>query len=510
MTGAPIYSGKYSSEDEYRKNYEHKMEDWRGQTYEEARRTLAMSPEISRVSEYMQYLEGQFWSSRRPSYLSSFSDNRMSHARYSTLSLLTDIRPTIDVHSNVPVYEEQANIAQNVIHHEWYTQDLDLSLVNVVDAALLFGNGFWKIGASMPGNMYFQPCGPDVVMPVQPGLDLQDSTAILYKSYKPLSYFQKRWPSRCYNLEREAVLYDQHQGTSVQRPPFMTEITWNSLSPQMKYRMGTKLGKVDSTNPVNVYPIVELQEYWVDDQSINESKEDVIVKDPYLSLDEHNYHYVVKPMQRLYPRKRLIVFAGKRLMYDGPSPYWHGLFPFAMMRLNPTMWSFWGLSKYRDLVPLNRALNEIGAGVMDSVKRALNPQMLAKENAIAKDAFERFFPNMPGGKLKMHPSSNPMTDVRYMDPPMLPSYVFDFTQFVTAEFDRLGGFVDTQSLLSKNQVPGGESIEAMRDAANPAVRLEGRYIEAFLRDAGTIAISNIFQFYTMMRRLKILGGRPVH
>ena len=194
------------------------------------------------------------------------------------------------------------------------------------------------------------------------------------------------------------------------------------------------------------------------------------------------------------------------MMYDGPSPYWHGLYPFSMLRLNPVIWSFWGLSKYQNLIPLNKCINEIGAGTMDMIRRALNPQMLAKENSIVKDAFERFFPNMPGGKLKMTNMSDVQRDVRYMDPPQLPAYVFQFFQAVSGEFDRLSGAVDTGKMTGKKQMPGGDAIEQLRDAANLSIRLEGRYIEDFLRDTGTLAISNIFQMYTAKQRLRILGA----
>jgi len=481
------------------------MLNWRDAAKEEAVKALRQNPEYDQAAIYLKYLQGEFWDRRRPGYLSSFYDNRLEQARYSTLSMLTDIRPTVDVGSNVEAYADQAKIAQAVIHHEWLKQDLDLSLAGVVDASMLFGNGFWKMSANSPGNMTFNPCGPDVVMPIQPGRNLQDSSAVLYRTYKPLSYFQRIWPQKCANLENEAVTTDQ-QGSQINRPPHISEYTWNSLSPQMRYRIGMKVGRFSGPSP-GQYPVIELQEYWVDDLSINESTEEVIVKDPYLALNAHNYWYKVSPMGRLYPRKRLIVFAGNRLMYDGPSPYWHGLFPFAMLRLNPVMWSFWGLSKYRNLVPLNKAINEVGAGTMDMIKRALNPQMITREGAVPKDAWERYFPNMPGGKLRLGMNANPATDIRYMEPPMLPSYVFSFlAQYLAPEFDRLSGSIDVGALTRKGQVPGGESIEQMRDAANPYVRLEGRQIEAFLRDAGTIAISNIFQFYTRRQRLMMMGG----
>lgn len=489
----------------YKKSYLDQMTGWAGDATDEAVYTLKMSKEYDRVQEYISYLEGDGWWGRsRPKYLSGFYDNRLEHARYATLSTLTDLRPTIDVRSRVKEYEPQAASAQEVIHYEWYNQDLDLSLVSVTDASLLFGNGFWKIGASMPGYMKFTPCGPDLVMPVQPGMHIQDSTLVLYRTYKPIQYFQKIWPERSANLEEEAVSPSEYQGTTYARPPRVDEFTWGQMSPQMKAKIGLKSSfNRPSGTP---YPVLELREFWVDDTSINESVKPVLMRDPYIPLDAHNYHYWVQPGQRLYPRKRLIVFAGNRLMYDGPSPYWHGLYPFAMLRLNPVLWSFWGLSKYRNLVPLNKAINEIGAGTLDMCKRALNPQVVTKEGGVPKAAWDSYFPNMPGGKLRLGPAGNPSTDVRYMDPPPLPSYIFQFGQSCLSEFERLSGFMDTSKLAGKKQVPSGDSIEQMRDMQNTSARLEGRYIEAFLRDAGQIAIPNIFQFYTASRRLRIMGA----
>jgi len=502
----PIYPGTNAEDTpEYRKRYNSDVRSWRESLLEEAQYTVKLSPEYEKVREYISYLEGDgWWDRRRPRFLSTFFDNRLESTRYATLSTLTDLRPTIDVNSRVDAYKEQAVAAQGVIHYEWLNQNLDLSLISVVDASQLFGNGFWKIGASMPGFMNFTPCGPDMVLPVQPGLHIQDSTAILFRTYKSINYFKSRFPFRSENLEEEAIAIEEFQGSTYARPPRVDEYTWGQMSPQMRSKVGMK---ASANRPAGTpYPVIELNEIWVDDPSINESPRPVLMKAPDIPLDEQNFSYWVEPGKRLYPRKRLVIFAGNRLMYDGPSPYWHGLFPFAMLRLNPVMWSFWGLSKYRNLVPLNKAMNEIGAGTLDMVKRALNPQAVTKEGGVPKSAWENYFPNMPGGKLRLGPAANPVTDIRYLDPPQLPAYVFQMlAQFLGPEYERMAGTVDIQKLTGKKQVPGGESLEQMRDMQSVASRLEGRYIEAFLRDAGQIAVPNVFQFYTASRRLRILG-----
>jgi hypothetical protein len=77
--------------------------------------------------------------------------------------------------------------------------------------------------------------------------------------------------------------------------------------------------------------------------------------------------------------------------------------------------------------------------------------------------------------------------------------------YLSSEFDRLAGILDPTSMGKKKQVPGGDTIEQMREMMNTITQLESRYGELFLRDAGVIAMSNIFQFFETPMRLKLLG-----
>ena len=498
-----LYEGGSAQEDY--NSYSNAIKNWRESAREEAFQTANLSPEINAVGRYVQCLQGEWWDKKRARYKSRFFDNRMDNARQSDLALLTDTRPTIDVSCAIDAYKEQCQVVQNCIHDVWTRNDYDLSLVSVTDITKLNGTGFWKIGAALPGNMNVVPCGPEQVMPIQPGFHIQDSTAVMYKTWKGLSYYRNKFPWAYTGLENEADFLQQSSGgqSSFVRPSEIPEYTWNGLAPQMRRIIGIRQEASEITQ--NPFKTVELNEYYVDDPAINESEFPVLMRHPYLPLEAHNYWYWVKPGQRLYPRKRLIVFGGRKLMYDGPAPFWHGLYPFACMRLNPVPWSFWGLSKYRDLLPINAAMNEIGAGVMDMIKRALSPVAVTKAGPVPLASWNNFYPEMPGARLYMMPNANPGTDIRYMDPPNIPAWVLTFFQYLTGEFDRLAGIMDPTKLGGKKQVPGGDTIEQMRDLMNSTTRLEGRYMEAFLRDAGMQAVSNVFQFYELPIRLRLLG-----
>jgi hypothetical protein len=487
--------------------YEQKMRHWEAASYEEAVRTRELSPESGRFETYRNYITGHHWSGseKRARYKSKFYVNKVGKARVDNLALLTDSRPDMEVSSSIEEYEPQGDIIDGVLRAEWTRNDWDLELVGATDIAKTVGTGFWKIGGASPGMMSLNSLGPDCVMPIQPGKHIQQSTGVLYRTWKSLHEVMARFPYRSADLEREAASWTPTSGSMYHRPDMMDPMTWQAMAPQMKRMLGKRV-TVDEVAANGFFKTIEWREYWIDDPSINQSPNTILMRDPYIPLDQHNWWYRVKKGERLYPRKRLIIFAGRRLIYDGPAPFWHGLYPFACLRLNPVWWSFWGLSSYRDLIPVNAAINEVVAGVLDMVKKALNPTTIAK-NTIPYNTFRDFFPDMPGAKLYLtHMNANPATDVHFADPPQIPNYVMEMlAQFLGPEFDKLAGIVDIANLAKKGQIPGGDTIEQMRDSLQTALRLEGRYIESFLKDAGIQAVSHIFQFYSAKRRMKLLG-----
>lgn len=339
---------------------------------------------ISELQEYSAFQEAQrtidlllgtgWWPANRPGYLSKYFDNHLADVRRESIASLTDIRPNLDISSKVEAYKDQDRSLSSYMAHLWDEEDLDLKVADWIDHAL-FGTGFLKQVGCEPGDFTFTTHGLDQVIPVlMSGNDLQTSAAVIYKVPQILSYFINKFgKDKCAGLERQSMQLATALGSDrYQRPDSVPEYTWNAMSPQMRRRMALRNGPIrESGGNVVPFPVLELQEITVDDWSVNEFGHDVLVKHPDLDISEHNYHYIVPPGCRLYPRKRLFVFAGDRVMYDGPAPNWHGLYPFTMLQLNPCVFAPGGISKYHDLIPLNNSLNRIGTGVEQSVIRCV-------------------------------------------------------------------------------------------------------------------------------------------
>lgn len=502
-------SGSFDVED----GYERKIASFREASREEARKFHRMNQEASRVQAYLAAIGGEgYWPPGFKRWRSQFVDNRLAKTRQDHLAQLTDMRPVIDVSTSQEPYKQAAKVIAEMIRLRWPRMDADLKLVRVADIADAYGTGFCRIGAASPGPMSLLPCGPDQVMPIQPGFDLQESAAVLFKTWKSVWWIKQKFPFTSNGVERD-VTFETIYGSggansadqSFNRPQHIPEITWNGLSQAAKRLLGKGAAPVPGASVGQYYKTLEVEELFVDDPTVNESTSEVVVSDPFLPFDAYNWWYKVRPGQRLFPRKRHLVFAGSKLLSDGPSPYWHGLYPFAMLQFNPVFWSFWGLSKYRDLLPVNQAINEIVAGTLDTVKKALNPIAITKEGAVGMAAWKEFYPDLPGMKLRVGANESLTNALRFIDPPQLPGYIFQALQWLSTEFDRLSGSVDVAGLQKKRQVPSGDSIDTMRDTQNTALRLEERQLEVFLRDAGRQVVSNEIQFTTADYRFQMLG-----
>lgn len=495
-----------SGNEDFPDDYKRKLLEFRDAAFAQAREGLASNPEIGRIPEYIDLIEGRHWNTRElqrvPSYRSRFVDNRIAAARMDKLAELTDIKPKIDITSEVDTWRDIAQMCDKIVSYEWSNLNLDMKLMQAVDYAMLT-NAFWKVTASAPGYTQVAACGPDKVIPIVPGPDIQAGPGVFYVAQYPAPYLINKWPNSAEAIRREAGRRNS--------PSEQMENPWSgpgsnglTFAERFRQRSGARIMASRAA-----FQPVKLTELWVDDFSMNESPNSIIVKDKRKATTDHNYWYEVKPGNRLFPYKRLVVFVGDEVLWDGPNPYWHGMYPFAQLCLRPAVWrDGGGISVYRDLVPLNRAVNKIGAGTMEAIEKAINPTLMAMQGSVNDGDWQRFYPDMPGAKLKISSNAGSVQNaMKWSDAPVLPQYVFQFLQgYLSQGMDRHAGTVDVAGLGRKNQIPGGDTIEQMRDSLQTPLRLEQRQIDIFLRDAGQLAVSNIFQFYTLKRRMHIFGN----
>ena len=475
--------------------YATKTRTWLDAAYDEAMYEQGQNEEIKKIDKYIQYIIGQQWPSRRPSYRSSPTNNRIWRLLWELVSIMTDVRPMFEVKATKKDYEAQAAMLNKVTRSWWLTSDSDLALANIILYAIL-STGYGKLTwneelRNGQGDLELLPLGTNDVVLLKPRHSLQSAQACIYKSVMPLGWFRKKFGARG-SLVQADPGYSRY-ANEPGRPTHIPSMVFDALSAQMKRTVGAPATAMDSAYPTALY-----REFWIKDWTYNESNATVT-----MGRKNANWSYDVPPGKRLYPRGRLLATGGRQILYDGPNPYWHGLFPFEALRMNVVPWQFLGLSDIGPLIPLQDIVNNILAGVLDMVKKAVNPGFYGPKNAFTEGMWDTIDWSMPG----MKAGFNPMTTMKpeFAPAPQLPSFVLQTLQLASKEMDQSSGIAALTEMLKKKQVPSGETLDRIKDAQQTPLRLKGRHIEVFLRNLGTQNISNVFQFYDASRRFTMLG-----
>ena len=482
-------------------SYDSQVKKWTGAAYEEAVYEHGQNEEIQKVSQQIDYIMGKQWTKKRPTYRASPVDNRVWGLVWELVSTLTDIRPVFEVRESDPDDQKKKNMARKltqVTRSWWLSNNVDLALAMGIVYGLLCMGYFklsWNEELKMGrGDFEVLPLGPHDVLPLKARTDIQQSECIIYRSVQSLGWFRRKFKLRG-ELVKPDTNYSNFSMGGNNRPSYFTQTLWDSISPQMRRVMG-----IEQQARSSVYPMALYREFWFKDYSYNTSNKPVLMGRP-----RSNWSYMVDPGEPLYPRGRLIVMGGDEWMADIPNPYLHGKHPFGALRLNAVPWQFTGLSEIRPMMPMQDVINNVLAGILDMIKKAVNPIFYAPENAFSDSVWDSIDWGMPGAKAQYSPISP--SPPAFGPTPNLPSFVFQMLSWASKEMDRGSGIAAVSEALHKKQVPGGDTLENMRQTQQTPLRLKGRNIEVMLRDLGSMQIHNFFQFYTDRRQLYLPGAK---
>lgn len=455
------------------------------------------SKEIQQLPQDIMYLMGEQWSNKRPSYKSSPVNNRLLRSMEQTVAVLTDIRPIYEVKSNDDVFDEQATLMTKTTRAWWMKNDVDFQLAMAVIYAYM-STGFLRLVwndrlCNGKGDFQAYPLSPYDLKPIGPAHNFQDWEGCIYEAIRPVAWFRRNFPGPGSSIQPDVML--SKYAKPLQRPKAMTTVGFDNLSAAAQRWVGPSREFGESAIQQAWY-----REFWIRDYSINTSEN--VVK---MGTPGTNWYYEVKPNRPLYPRGRLIVTGGQEhtVLYDGPNFYWHGRFPFVPIRLKPVPWQFHGISELRSKIPLQDIVNTILAGVLDMIKKAINPPLLFPDNAFSDAIKNTLDPNMPNAKIGYNPMS--IAAPTWQQPPDMPSYVQNTMMYAQNEMDDDSGLLDLAAIARKKVSPAGDTLQQLKESQQTIMRLRGRYIEMAVRDIGEQMVPNFFQFYTLSRRMWMFG-----
>ena len=478
--------------------------EWTEKVTRQADEESAQSPNLRIIPKIIQYLGGQQWPSRPTAYGSSRPvNNRMFRQYWELVSLLTDgkPKPVIKCFDTSDGFSEIQTLLGKLLDVWGAKPEFQDAIQDIIGFGLLaYGVGKVQWNSTLNGGL-----GDNEVISINPlnfaklGGDgtIESAECIIESRMVTIASLKRRYGKLADNVEPDA---DSAGMASMQtmKPSQLSTAEWSKLSPPMRKLLGIKQGGV----PEQIFPMVRLRQFWFRDPAINETSEPV-----HIGPDKANWAYDVAPGESLYPRGRLVVTAGKRVMDDTCNPYFHGKPPYFDFVPLKTGWDPSGMSIMGNQIGPQDILNRIIAGLLETIKASLIPTIITPRNSISRADLDNISTTISGGKLEYNP--NAAAPPSFRPPPAIPSLAMSFAEMVKREMDESTGSAAVDAAAQKDQVPSHDTMELIQNSRSSLVRVMGRAFERFLNRGGQLVVANILQFYSLGHRVALLGDKGI-
>jgi hypothetical protein len=492
--------------------YGYRVIGWVKEAAQEADDFLRSQVGYAKIDEAVQTIMGTSSDLRSPA-LSGTECNQTSKAFFDMASGMTDIKPFWEYRTYNKRFEDQCSIYGHLSEHTWITRQMDMSFFNCVQYAISCGTSYlepyWDTAIE---DFRAEAWDPRDVLPIRPtpSPSIQDCYGVITRKARTVNHL--RYLAKVVYERPDLLKYIQADrdgtasGASLRNTRVGALLQKLGDSPFKQRLFGDS-----SQRDVPRVPMADLFTVYVDDQTENESSKDVHMgafdKD---GKPKNNWSYTVAPGDRLYPRKRMIVFCSglPEPFYDGPSPWWHGLYPYPKLTLDPVPWSFLGKAPLWDLLPLNKALNRLLRVYDDWCERLARPDVWADKTVISEHGINKIDTRRAGKRIRVNPTTG-KSGLQFVGPDPLPADFWKGIEYYEAKIKELSGSQDLSSMMKMGQMPSPDTVEQLMEAMSLTWRMRSRVIEVFMREYAQMMAYNFAQFYTLPRRMTILGASGV-
>lgn len=463
---------------------------------------------------------------KMPTSLSNINVNLTKRLIRDIVATMSNIRPLWGYSTDNKNLEPQAEILNKLLQSWYLGAYADRAIKKALQYAATMGSGwigpewksqYWTRGR---GDIQLVVNSPEDVLPVQlpADNDIQRAYAVTIREEVPINLARAMFPTMA-----GKIVPDRQAPSGLRKG--LTKMG-AFLSPVLNRFAADQRAKkaVDQ-----VFPVVDIYQTYILDLSINEGPDSLVMGEP-----GTYWNYTVPVMNSmipdgkspsgqqlfraaaaedsmLYPFRRLVTWCNSGLLRDGPSYWWHGMFPRVKMTLDDWAWEFLGYGMTRDLNSIQNDSNEIRRAVSDSTKGRLRPALQYDDRSIAQGMMEALDVRQPGQAVGVD-----MTSGQKQITPILDAAYYDVPQFVFEGLDKneqlmkyLSGVNDMDAITKAAQIPSSDTVEKIMDMAGPMVTDMSRGMESGLGQLGEMIKCMFFEFYTAPRRLQVLGNNGI-
>ena len=213
----------------------------------------------------------------------------------------------------------------------------------------------------------------------------------------------------------------------------------------------------------------------------------------------------IKPNSE-YPNGRLIIVAGKQLVFDGELPFMVGKdkerdFPFVRQTSIEEPGCFWGTSVIERLIPVQRAFNAVKNRKHEFINRLSLGVLSVEDGSVDLDHLEEEG-LCPGKVLVYRQGSN---EPKYLESESLPSGLSDEENSLLEEFSKISGVNDLLSTGSISSSISGTALELLISQDETRLNASIESIKVATKDIANKILKLYKQYAIFPRLAKIVG-----
>lgn len=484
--------------------------EWTDKLYEQATSDRDREREVAETFRAIDYLAGKQWGGKARVGRNRPVLNKSARHFWDSVGLLTDLAIDFQVKifdrlNDFSDFEKMLNslVVHWVMSNGYEDKQYDVTLYGLLHTGPAKIQWNSELAGGM-GDVDMVPIAPWQWATLGAGTNPQDSECIIYFPVVTKDHLVRKFGPTARRIECDMEYSAGALQGNFSRPSHIGKDQWNRMGKALRVSMGIKSNPSADDTP---YPMVTKKEFWVRDDSKNDSGQTVTVGPADSNGNPRvNWAYRVEPGEPLYPRHRVIITAGGCVLEDQPNPYWHSKFPFPVYRPLRLPWQMSGDPTMRSWMQMNNIINRVLGGMQDYLHSVVEPALIGPKGAMPQADWDALDPGAAGGKIKYN--NNAPKPPEFMKKDQFPiAAVKQFTDEVSKEFDMTSGSSAMQQAMSKKQVPGGDSLEMLLNSRSLPIRVKSRALASFAEEGGYMVIANMLQFYTVSHRVNILGSK---
>lgn len=422
----------------------------------------------------------------------------------------TDINPIWRYESANHKYQRQAKIHSVLATHNYIRSGSDGQLNLASRQALESGSGVLGVEwIPQKGDLSLVSYNPDDVLPIRPTdpHSYQGCLAVCKRREVTVNYAKQMFPQHAdyIRADRDASLAGlgmKHRESLRSR---IASVSAFDIVDTMDALPAQKLGAM---------PVVDLFYMYIDDRSVNETSQPIMMGD--WDIDQNGkpfarnfWSYIVKPGQAKYPIKRLIIFTRKCVLYDGPSQYWHGMFPFVKFTPDPYPGLWYGISPLWPCLKIQRSIDKIYRAIDDHIQKVLRPPVYGDKNSVSDTELRKIDPRQPGQRWRQNPHGKGVQIVEIPDMDPMVERHLDRLRDRMEDISGVKALTQAFGMSEAGQVPEGETVDKLMRFMSTQNRARSRQLERAQIEVGQMQAFNFMEYYDVSMRFTVMGSDGV-